>query len=195
MLVRKEDPPGPPFFVRSKPEAAPKPRPTASAPPFPPCKEKEKHTRAKRHPLDHRGNVKFAFHFPRRYAILPARKERAEVVELVDTHDSGSCGGNPVEVQILSSAPSCSACRAGSHPVRFFYAWGWERSTRFGESDTTLQWIAGDHRNTSPHRLLSTSLFSRLLETFRREHRAPVAHQRKPENDCREQPPGECARF
>ncbi len=28
----------------------------------------------------------------------------AEVVELVDTHDSGSCGSDPVEVQILSSA-------------------------------------------------------------------------------------------
>ena len=29
----------------------------------------------------------------------------AEVVELVDTHASGACGGNPVEVQVLSSAP------------------------------------------------------------------------------------------
>src|SRR5690348_4812291 len=29
----------------------------------------------------------------------------AEVVELVDTPDSGSGGGNPVEVRVLSSAP------------------------------------------------------------------------------------------
>src|SRR3954471_13033280 len=30
----------------------------------------------------------------------------AEVVELVDTPDSGSGGGNPVEVRVLSSAPA-----------------------------------------------------------------------------------------
>src|SRR5258708_38142128 len=30
---------------------------------------------------------------------------RAEVVELADTPDSGSGGGNPVEVRVLSSAP------------------------------------------------------------------------------------------
>lgn len=29
----------------------------------------------------------------------------AEVAELVDALDSGSSGGNPVEVQVLSSAP------------------------------------------------------------------------------------------
>src|SRR6267378_2213537 len=32
----------------------------------------------------------------------------AEVVELVDTPDSGSGGGNPVEVRVLSSAPRLS---------------------------------------------------------------------------------------
>ena len=31
---------------------------------------------------------------------------RARVAELVDAHDSGSCGGNPVEVRVLSRAPS-----------------------------------------------------------------------------------------
>ena len=31
--------------------------------------------------------------------------EYAEVAELVDAHDSGSCLGNQVEVQVLSSAP------------------------------------------------------------------------------------------
>jgi hypothetical protein len=29
----------------------------------------------------------------------------ARVAELVDAHDSGSCGGNPVEVRFLSRAP------------------------------------------------------------------------------------------
>ncbi len=29
----------------------------------------------------------------------------AEVAKLVDAHGSGPCGGNPVEVQVLSSAP------------------------------------------------------------------------------------------
>ena len=29
----------------------------------------------------------------------------AEVVKLVDTHGSGPCRGNPVEVRVLSSAP------------------------------------------------------------------------------------------
>ena len=29
----------------------------------------------------------------------------AEVVKLVDTQASGACGGNPVEVRVLSSAP------------------------------------------------------------------------------------------
>ena len=30
----------------------------------------------------------------------------AEVAKLVDAHGSGPCGGNPVEVQVLSSAPA-----------------------------------------------------------------------------------------
>ena len=34
--------------------------------------------------------------------------DRADVAELVDAHGSGPCGGNPVEVQVLSSAfPPC----------------------------------------------------------------------------------------
>src|SRR5690349_12846112 len=36
---------------------------------------------------------------------------RADVAELVDAHGSGPCGGNPVEVQVLSSA---SLRRAGT---------------------------------------------------------------------------------
>ena len=32
----------------------------------------------------------------------------AEVVELVDAHDSGSCEGNLVEVRVFSSAPPSS---------------------------------------------------------------------------------------
>jgi phosphoribosylcarboxyaminoimidazole (NCAIR) mutase len=31
---------------------------------------------------------------------------RADVAELVDAHGSGPCGGDPVEVQVLSSASS-----------------------------------------------------------------------------------------
>ena len=30
----------------------------------------------------------------------------ADVAELADAHDSGSCAGNGVEVQVLSSAPN-----------------------------------------------------------------------------------------
>ena len=33
-------------------------------------------------------------------------RTRADVAELVDAHGSGPCGGNPVEVRVLSSAPS-----------------------------------------------------------------------------------------
>ena len=36
---------------------------------------------------------------------LSFRITPAGVVELVDTHGSGPCGGNPVEVQVLSPAP------------------------------------------------------------------------------------------
>tara|TARA_B100000686_G_scaffold122212_1_gene129441 strand:+ start:798 stop:938 length:141 start_codon:yes stop_codon:yes gene_type:complete len=35
--------------------------------------------------------------------------EYAEVAELVDAHDSGSCASNGVEVRVLSSAPIISA--------------------------------------------------------------------------------------
>src|SRR3954449_9761189 len=36
---------------------------------------------------------------------------RADVAELVDAHGSGPCGGNPVEVQVLSSASPEPALR------------------------------------------------------------------------------------
>lgn len=44
-------------------------------------------------------------------AFLPGRGPleshgRADVAELVDAHGSGPCGGNPVEVQVLSSVLS-----------------------------------------------------------------------------------------
>src|SRR3989442_14049659 len=43
---------------------------------------------------------------PRRFQYIgPPFWRLAEVVELVDTPDSGSGGGNPVEVRDLSSAP------------------------------------------------------------------------------------------
>src|SRR5829696_5514992 len=38
---------------------------------------------------------------------------RADVAELVDAHGSGPCGGNPVEVQVLSSAPQSWRAFAG----------------------------------------------------------------------------------
>ena len=34
---------------------------------------------------------------------------RADVAELVDAHGSGPCGGDPVEVQVLSSAPKSAS--------------------------------------------------------------------------------------
>ena len=37
----------------------------------------------------------------------------ADVAELVDAHGSGPCGGNPVEVQVLSSAPDEGPAQAG----------------------------------------------------------------------------------
>src|SRR5213596_585120 len=41
---------------------------------------------------------------------------RADVAELVDAHGSGPCGGNPVEVQVLSSAFSGLAEISASQP-------------------------------------------------------------------------------
>src|SRR5581483_9293665 len=41
-----------------------------------------------------------------RSARLHCPSRSADVAELVDAHGSGPCGGNPVEVQILSSALS-----------------------------------------------------------------------------------------
>src|SRR3954471_12197096 len=38
----------------------------------------------------------------------------ADVAELVDAHGSGPCGGNPVEVQVLSSASGLSLCEVGN---------------------------------------------------------------------------------
>src|SRR3954469_24067859 len=40
-----------------------------------------------------------------RLVAIVVRVARADVAELVDAHGSGPCGGNPVEVQVLSSAP------------------------------------------------------------------------------------------
>ena len=37
----------------------------------------------------------------------------AEVAELVDAHDSGSCVSNDVEVRVLSSAPVISSVSRG----------------------------------------------------------------------------------
>ena len=41
-----------------------------------------------------------------RSSLTLHRKALAEVVKLVDTLASGASGGNPVEVQVLSSAPT-----------------------------------------------------------------------------------------
>ena len=41
------------------------------------------------------------------HAVVKSRAH-AEVVKLVDTLASGASGGNPVEVQVLSSAPNNS---------------------------------------------------------------------------------------
>lgn len=45
----------------------------------------------------------------RRYSHTPFFSCLAEVAELVDALASGASGGNPVEVQVLSSAPCCGA--------------------------------------------------------------------------------------
>lgn len=39
-------------------------------------------------------------------AVFSKKSLYAEVVKLVDTQVSGTCGGNSVEVQVLSSAPN-----------------------------------------------------------------------------------------
>src|SRR4051795_2473051 len=39
-----------------------------------------------------------------RLVAIVVRVARADVAELVDAHGSGPCGGNPVEVRVLSSA-------------------------------------------------------------------------------------------
>ena len=43
---------------------------------------------------------------PKTENTLATMRVRADVAELVDAHGSGPCGGNPVEVQVLSSALS-----------------------------------------------------------------------------------------
>jgi hypothetical protein len=43
----------------------------------------------------------------------------ADVAELADAHDSGSCARNGVEVQVLSSAPIYSACEMIAAPRPF----------------------------------------------------------------------------
>ena len=45
--------------------------------------------------------------------IHPKKIIYAEVAELVDAHDSGSCARKGVEVQVLSSAPSISKVSRG----------------------------------------------------------------------------------
>ena len=40
---------------------------------------------------------------------------KAEVAELVDAHDSGSCEGNLVEVRVFSSAPVIARVSECSH--------------------------------------------------------------------------------
>src|SRR3954452_2328086 len=44
-----------------------------------------------------------------RLVAIVVRVARADVAELVDAHGSGPCGGNPVEVRVLSSAPKARA--------------------------------------------------------------------------------------
>ena len=42
--------------------------------------------------------------FVRLWVFNPQANQHADVAELADALDSGSSGGNPVEVQVLSSA-------------------------------------------------------------------------------------------
>ena len=52
-----------------------------------------------------------------------AQRSLAEVAELVDAHDSGSCGSNPVEVQVLSSAPRKKEREPMTSTCRNHYTW------------------------------------------------------------------------
>ncbi len=47
--------------------------------------------------------------------VVKVRRSRAEVAKLVDALASGASGGNPVEVQVLSSAP------VAAHTSRILY--------------------------------------------------------------------------
>src|SRR3954452_23125359 len=46
-----------------------------------------------------------------RLVAIVVRVARADVAELADAHGSGPCGGNPVEVRVLSSACKLLLCR------------------------------------------------------------------------------------
>ena len=60
---------------------------------------------------------------------LPTGKQHADVAELADALDSGSSGGNPVEVQVLSSALACSKGfrQLGGNPFIAFWLSGKEK--------------------------------------------------------------------
>ena len=49
--------------------------------------------------------------------MVNALDENADVAELADAHDSGSCARNGVEVQVLSSAPRIEVVRES--PLNF----------------------------------------------------------------------------
>src|SRR5213595_1243183 len=99
---------------------------------------------------------------------------RADVAELVDAHGSGPCGGNPVEVQVLSSAytdprvfvptrgNSVSTCY-GEHRVEFCQPRSYLRLAVL---------VLNDERRFHDRRAFATSS-RRLLSAVRRafEHR------------------------
>src|SRR5437764_883200 len=66
-----------------------------------------------------------------RLAGAPSRSRcgRAKVAELVDAHGSGPCGGNPVEVQVLSSAPQAWSSRERPGPVNAQSTKAWRLAT------------------------------------------------------------------